>query len=208
MIKKLLLLNKILKDSDDKITLASIIKQAGDLAGYETKVLDKEISPILVESILPVIKASLAKLLTLAYKIPENHAAKFLDAENSLEARRVIDSKFDLGDGDVYGFLDAYIVMTEAESPSSSSINVDSPVDTHRVGPLRLQVGGFDKDEDFEANRKVPLSTSESVIDYLVFEYVKKEDVVNRARKFSRYMSRPKTDREFLSWTRKQEQQN
>jgi hypothetical protein len=204
MIKKLLLLNKILKDSDDKITLASVIKQAGELAGYETKVLDNEISPILVESILPVIKNSLTRLLTFAYKIPENHAAKFAE----VEARKVIDSKFDLGGGDVYGFLDAYIVMTEAESPSSSSINVDAPVDTHRVGPLRLQVGGFNNDEDFETSRKVPLSTSESVIDYLVFEYVKKEDVVNKAKKFSRYISRPKTEREFLSWTRKQEQQD
>ena len=201
MIKKLLLLNKILKDSDDKTTLASLIKQAGELAGYETKVLDKEISPILVESILPVIKTSLTKLLTFAYKIPENHVAKFVE----VEARKIIDSKFDLGDGDLSGFLDAYIVMTEAESPSSSSINVDAPVDTHVVGPLRLQVGGFDNDEDFKANRKAPLSISESVIDYLVFEYVKKEDVVSKARKFSRYMSRSKTDREFLSWTQKQD---
>jgi len=201
MIKKLLLLNKILKDSDDKITLASVIKHAGDLAGYETKVLESEISPILVESILPVIKTSLTNLLTLAYKIPENHAAKFAETE----ARRVIDSKFDLG-SDVYGFLDAYIVMTEAESPNSSGLNVDKLVNTNRVGPLRLQVGGFDDDEDFEASRKVPLSTSESVIDYLVLEYVKKEDVVNKAKKFSRYISRPKNEREFLSWTRRQEQ--
>lgn len=204
MIKKLLLLNKILKDSDDKITLASVIKQAGELSGYETKVLDKEISPILVESILPVIKTSLSRLLTFAYKIPEDHAAKFAE----VEARKIIDSKFDLGNGDVYGFLDAYIVMTEAESPSGSSLDVDAPTRSQTVGPLKLQVGGFDNREDFESTRKVPLSTSESIIDYLVFEYVKKENIVSKARKFSKYLSRPRADREFLSWINEQKDQS
>ncbi len=203
MIKKLILLRTILKDSNDKFLLETLIKEADDLGTYESDFISGGINPNLANSLSPLIIEVLSQILQKYIKMPEDLAKEF----SAKEVSKITEHKFLERDGTEHRFLDSYIMMSNlSDKAIAPGIDVDSPpARSEELGPLRLAPKSYEETEEEVELIKTPLDKAEKSIEILVKKYIKETDVFERAEQAYRISKKPKSYRDFLEYMNRKE---
>ena len=178
MIKKLILLRNIIKDSAEKRLLENLIKEAATAGSFSSELLDTKVPNVLVNSLTAMIKLVLPEILEEFYPNEEEETINNFVNNNALDILYTEIGQQG-GGGNDQTILDLYMKMSVDIVPSDedhTTINVDEPYSGSNFGPLSL----MPEEPEFDSMPEYSEEDSLDILEMLLHHYVETKNPLGK----------------------------
>ena len=178
MIKKLILLRNIIKDSAEKRLLENLIKEAATSGSFSSEIPDIKVHTVLVNSLTAMIKTVLPAILEEFYPNEEKEIINNFVNNNALDILYTEIGQQG-GGGNDQTILDLYMKISVDIVPSDedhATINVDEPYSGSNSGPLSL----MPEEPEFDSIPEYSEEDSLDILEMLLHHYVETKNPLGK----------------------------